>query len=124
MSKNTKKTILIVEDDHVISSTLAELLEDSGYGALTAYNGAEALLALRVHAKPGLILLDLMMPIMDGLQFREAQLADPAMYDIPVVVMSADVNMLEKRSKLSAKDYLRKPLDIYKLLDVIEKHVS
>ncbi len=115
------KTILIIEDDHVISASLKEVLEENDYQVLTAPNGLEALKLLKTSDHPSLILLDLMMPIMDGFQFRENQLADHLIKHIPVVVMSADGHVAEKKAKTSAQAYLKKPLDIYDLLELIEK---
>lgn len=122
----TKKTILIVEDDIDISSALQELLEENNYNVLSSANGAEALDMLKsILLNPSLILLDLMMPIMNGLQFRENQLSDPMLKNIPVIIMSADGRMLERKSEIiAAEDYLKKPLDIYKLLDIVAKFAA
>jgi CheY-like chemotaxis protein len=116
-----KKTILIVEDDSSISSSLKEFLEDNDFSVLTAPNGEVALNVLKASKKPSLILLDLMMPIMDGFAFRENQLSDEELKDIPVIIMSADGHVAEKKIKTSAVDYIKKPLDIFNLLEVIAK---
>ena len=115
------KTILVVEDDSTISSSLKELLEDNGYAVLTAFNGSEALDILKKITAPSLIILDLMMPIMDGFEFRENQLSNPLIKDIPVIIMSADGHIEEKRERARTAYYLKKPLDIFHLLAVIEK---
>src|SRR5205823_13422880 len=81
--------VLIVDDDPALRESLSEVLEDAEYSPLVAANGQEALAFLRQGYKPCVILLDLMMPIMDGWQFRAAQLADPDLGPIPVVVLSA-----------------------------------
>jgi CheY-like chemotaxis protein len=116
-----KKTILIVEDDAVISNSIKEFLEENDYLVLTAFNGADALVLLSSSPAPSMILLDLMMPKMDGFQFREIQLADQRIKDIPVVIMSADGHVAEKKVKTSALEYLKKPVDIFQLLATVQK---
>jgi CheY-like chemotaxis protein len=87
-------TILIVEDEPPIRDVLAEILEDEGYRVSTVSNGMEALTYLRQQAdRPRLILLDLGMPVMTGWEFREEQLRDATLKDIPVVVMSATIHL-------------------------------
>jgi DNA-binding response OmpR family regulator len=117
-----KKTILIVEDDIDIAENLVCLLEMEGYKAQVARDGKEALDQLRARPdKPGLILLDLMMPAMDGFQFREKQLADPELAKIPVAIMTAGGNIESRIAQLNVSASFRKPLDIDKLLETIEK---
>jgi CheY-like chemotaxis protein len=104
------KRILIVEDAEDIRASLVELLRDEGYEVLTACNGEDALGLLGASPElPALILLDLMMPVMDGYAFRAAQLRDPKLARIPVVLMSAGGDMQAKVSELGAKGYMRKP---------------
>lgn len=118
---NLKLSVLIVEDDVYISSSIRELLEDNDYEVFSAPNGQAALNLLKKSAPPSLILLDLMMPVMDGFEFRQKQLADPTLTDIPVVIMSADGHVEEKRARTAASDYLKKPVDIFTLLRTVEK---
>jgi CheY-like chemotaxis protein len=80
--------ILIVEDDPDFRDGLAEVLTSSGYAVVEAANGAEGLHAAREH-RPAVILLDMLMPVMDGARFRSEQLKDPAIADIPVIVITA-----------------------------------
>jgi CheY-like chemotaxis protein len=80
--------VLIIEDDADIREALTELLQAAGYECTSAANGAEGLALIRQH-RPDVILLDLMMPVMDGWQFRALQRWDSTIADIPVVVMSA-----------------------------------
>jgi CheY-like chemotaxis protein len=82
-------TILIVDDDADIRAVLSEFLELEGYTTAGASNGLDALTYLHEHPRPSVILLDLMMPIMNGFQFRDAQQRDPEVASIPVVVMTA-----------------------------------
>ena len=83
--------LLVVEDDETIRASLADLLGDEGATLATVANGREALEALRgAPQPPDLILLDLMMPVMDGWEFRIAQRADQMLSKIPLIAMSAD----------------------------------
>lgn len=118
------KKILIVEDDRDIAENLQELLECEGYRVHLASNGQEALNQLRSESElPSLIILDLMMPVMDGSQFRQEQEKDLKLAGIPVVIMTADGNIAAKKAKVSAKVHLRKPLDVDVVLDAIKQFV-
>lgn len=117
------QTILVVEDDAEIRELLAEMLVDAGYAVAEAANGQEALDYLRRgDGAPSLILLDLMMPVMDGWRFREEQSQDPSLAEIPVVVVSADGNVPQKASALGAAGYIQKPVEIDLLLQAVEEH--
>ena len=83
------RLVLIVEDDFILRSALAELLRDEGYTVECAANGVEALRRVLRSPQPALVLLDIMLPHMDGLTFRATQLALPVVADIPVIVISA-----------------------------------
>src|SRR5262245_34872901 len=100
----TSSRVLIVDDDYDIRATLHEILSDEGYDVASSANGFEALQALRSGTAPCLILLDLMMPVMDGWQFRAQQLSDPTLASIPVVVLSADAGVAQKSRALNAAD--------------------
>lgn len=114
------KRILIVEDDEAIRISLTQLLENEGYDVSVASNGQVALDYLAVaDPLPELILLDLMMPQMDGATFRNRQLADPRLKHTPVVVMSADSVALTKLKSVSGKACIKKPIDIEVLLETI-----
>lgn len=114
--------VLVVEDDPDIRATLCEALEDNGYATAGASNGVEALEYLRSGAeKPCLILLDLMMPVMDGQTFRAEQRADAALADIPVVVISAYRDVDRWADEL-ATEYLAKPVRLETLLETARKH--
>jgi CheY-like chemotaxis protein len=116
---------LIVEDDLDIREALSQILEDEGYAVVCASNGMEALTLLRADkTQPNLILLDLMMPVMNGWQFRTEQKADAHLAKIPVVVISADGNVSDKASTIDAAGYLRKPIHIEKLLDELQRHLN
>ncbi|AKT42254.1 chemotaxis protein CheY [Chondromyces crocatus] len=117
-----RKTILVVDDDQDIRDTLTELLVDEGYDVLNAAHGGEALATLRSQTRPNLILLDLMMPVMDGWQFRAEQSKDPEFADIPVVVVSA-TGKDDKVAKLGAVQLLKKPIRLEELLDAVSRHI-
>jgi CheY-like chemotaxis protein len=113
--------VMVVEDDFAIRETLRELLEEEGYRVAWASNGDEALTQLRRGTFPGLILLDLMMPVMDGTAFRSALRLDPELAGIPVVVISADSGLEEKASTMAVDGYLAKPFDLVALLDTVRR---
>ena len=96
---------------------MATLLELAGHAVVTAANGAQALSAATTH-HPALILLDLMMPVMTGEEFRTAQLLQEAIRDIPVVVVSAHHQAREIGNRMNAADCLGKPVDMDHLLTV------
>jgi CheY-like chemotaxis protein len=116
------RTVLVVEDDPDVREAIAEVLADSRYVALHASNGAEALQRLRsAPVTPCVILLDMMMPTMDGWQFRAEQQRDPAVKDIPVVVLSAHADVGDTAAEMAAAAYLSKPVALERLLDVVER---
>lgn len=114
MSKNV---ILIIEDEVSILDGLEELLELEDYSVMRASNGKQAFEVLNSAQKPpNLILLDLMMPVMDGLQFRKAQLNEEKYSKIPTILMSADGSIEKKKLDVSFSGIIKKPLDIDQLL--------
>ena len=117
--------VLIVEDDRDVREALVEVLEDEGVLVAAAGNGVEALGYLRdAEILPRLILLDLMMPVMDGRQFRVAQLKDPKWAAVPVVVMTATGDFKEESRRMNVSGAIRKPLDLAQLFDVVSKYPS
>ena len=117
--------ILIVEDDESIRDCLAEVLDDEGYSVTVASNGREGLDRLRSPKggrPPCVILLDLMMPVMDGFEFRAEQLKDRALAGIPVVVLSADGRAKVKAAALGIAEALIKPVDLDEVLAVVTRH--
>jgi CheY-like chemotaxis protein len=109
--------VMVVDDDDDIRETLAGLLEDEGYQVAAFASGRDALVALKKGLGPCIILLDLMMPVMDGSEFRREQLADPTLSGIPVVLITAAG--LERVDRTEFSDVLRKPLKIDRVLEVI-----
>lgn len=111
--------ILIVDDDPDIRETLSELLEGEGYVCSGAAHGNEALRYLRDRPAPDLILLDLMMPVMDGFDFRAAQLDVEDWRQIPVIIVSASGQSERAARDLAAAGYLEKPIDITRLFQEV-----
>lgn len=114
------KRILVVEDDTSIRELLVELLESEGYNVASAINGLEGLKFLEANQSPDLILIDLMMPVMDGYSFRTEQLKNNNWAQIPTVVMSAEANAKEKMKNFNITAFLSKPVE----LDMILKTVA
>jgi CheY-like chemotaxis protein len=115
-------TILVVDDDVDIRDAICLVLEHRGYGAVGAANGEEALALLRASGSIDLILLDMMMPVMDGWGFRSSQPNGPAFVEIPVIVLTGDGRASSKAEAIGAAGYLRKPLDLDDLLAVVASH--
>ena len=113
--------ILIVEDDPDNCETLGEILEIEGYRVVKAIHGQEALDLLIGGFSPCLILLDLMMPVMDGWEFRRQQKANPALATIPVIVMSGDGRIEQKSQAVEAEGFVIKPIVIEALLEEIRR---
>lgn len=122
MRQVESRTILIVEDDQAIREALAGALEDEGYKAFGMSNGSEAVEWLRTcELCPSLIIVDLMMPVMDGRALCAELKSDPELAAIPLVIMSADDRLAERSGELEADAYLKKPLDMPKLLSTIDE---
>ena len=113
--------ILVVDDDADIRETIVEVLEDNGHRTIAAANGTEALDKLRMLGDvPCLILLDLMMPVMDGVAFREAQMGDPDLAKIPVIILSAFRDSAETAKQLNAAGHLPKPVRLDALIEMVD----
>jgi CheY-like chemotaxis protein len=115
--------ILVVEDHADLREMLAVLLESEGFVVQTANNGAEAFEVMK-QSRPSLILLDLMMPVMTGDEFRERQLADPRYRDVPVICMTAAHDGRARAERIRADRYFQKPLDFDELLSVVRAKAS
>ena len=113
--------ILVIDDDEDLRESLIAYLEDHGYATTGAVNGKHALDILSDPSEqPSLIVLDLMMPIMDGRMFREAQLTSPKLGAIPVILISAYDNAAEIAQELNIDAHLSKPIDPDNFLRLIE----
>ena len=99
---------------------MAQMLTIEGFAAATVANGREALDYLHGTTKPHVILLDLMMPVMDGWEFRRRQQADPELAPVPVIVLSALDPV--RAAPVDAAAFLKKPLDFDRLLELVRSH--
>jgi CheY-like chemotaxis protein len=118
-SPGARARILLVEDDADLRESLCKAMEDAGYEVDGVRNGREALEYLRREQPPCVVLLDLMMPVMTGWEFRDAQRGDPALSDIPVVILTADGRAQSKADSLGVGKFLRKPLQLEELLGTV-----
>jgi CheY-like chemotaxis protein len=120
-----RHTLLIVEDDCDTREAFIALACSVGLDAIEADDGREALALLRGGLRPCLIVLDMAMPVMDGFAFRRQQLADPALADLPVVVMSGGGWAVQVDArKLGLSVFLRKPVDPDQLLRAFDDHCA
>ena len=116
------KHILVVDDDYNTRSGLAAILDCEGYRVSTAANGLEAIELLQEEPQPSLILLDLMMPVMDGVEFRKHQQEDPRWAKIPVVCLSAKHDAAAIARDMKLDECVRKPFDIDEIGTVVRRH--
>jgi CheY-like chemotaxis protein len=119
------RRVLVVEDDADVRQAVLEVLADQDYDAIAATNGAEALKRLHSDSeanKPCLILLDVMMPVMDGWAFRAAQTSDPELRKIPVVVLTAHGSAQRVAIDMKVDGFLRKPVDLETLIATVHKY--
>jgi CheY-like chemotaxis protein len=114
--------VLLVEDNPEMQKVTKTLLECAGYSVTLAGNGLEALQTLRKGFSAGLILLDLAMPVMDGFEFRQLQVADPILREIPVIICSAYLDGVPHDKLLEPQGYFRKDGDIDGLLRLVDTH--
>jgi two-component system, OmpR family, response regulator CpxR len=112
-------TVLVVDDDIDIRESLRDIIEAEGYPVVCAANGEAALQLLAELPRPGLIVLDLMMPMMSGWEFLALVRGDKALADIPVAVISASGGM---RQPHGATCFLQKPVDLDTVLDLVREH--
>jgi CheY-like chemotaxis protein len=111
-----------VEDDDDVREALLLLLEDEGVHAVGATDGRDALEKIRAGLDPALILLDLMMPVMDGERFLRARKADPRLARIPVVVVSAMQRMKVDPVELDVDEMITKPVDPMRVLETVNQY--
>lgn len=114
-------SVLVVEDEADIRESVTELLEYEGYHVVAAVHGKEAFEILPSMPTPCLILLDLMMPIMDGWEFSQQLSQDPAFAEIPVVIVSA---FSDKAREVRCQGVVKKPIDVDFLLSTVKRFCS
>jgi CheY-like chemotaxis protein len=118
----TRPTILIVDDDEGFRDALAEIFKDEGYEVAMSSNGRQAIELLLGGLRPLAILLDVMMPVMNGADFRAAQLRMAEVRAIPVAVLSASgISRKEITAKFGAVEYIPKPMSAQTVLTFIER---
>jgi CheY-like chemotaxis protein len=122
------KTVLVVEDSDMEREGLAAVLRRAGYTALTAASGQEALACLRGSPRPDLVLLDMLLPGIDGWDLLQGQKGasgpqrNPALAGIPVLIITGmGIGSPEWAAALGAAGYLHKPLEIASLLDTVRR---
>jgi CheY-like chemotaxis protein len=111
--------VLVVEDDADLREALVGILEDEGYHVGSASHGQEAFDRLHAGCRPCIILLDLMMPVMDGWTFCREMDKDASLSGIPVIVVSAVTRNDPRNECVNAVDHLSKPVDVGRLLAAI-----
>lgn len=113
------KKILIVEDDISIRELLVEILEDQGYQVSSSVNGSEGIKAIE-SSLPDLILMDVMMPVMDGYQFRKELMLNPEWSHIPIVAMSAQEQTRKKLVDHGITNFINKPFELDHLIETVK----
>ena len=114
--------VLVIDDDYAVLDAIKDVLEDEGYDVVLAANGLEALKELRRGDRPCLILLDLMMPVMNGWEFRREQLEDSTLAEIPTILITAHTRADENTTELKASGFLRKPAAPNALLETVGRY--
>jgi CheY-like chemotaxis protein len=113
--------LLLVEDHDDLREAVAELLRCEDYAVAEATDGDDALAQLQAGLSPCLVLLDLNMPRASGWTFRAAQKHDPRLAAIPIVALSGHSGVAQQAEALGMADYLSKPLDVEKLLRIVQR---
>jgi CheY-like chemotaxis protein len=115
----TKGTVLVVDDDEAIVDMLTMALEGEGYRVLSAIDGSALRLATEQH--PSVILLDIQMPVMDGVEVSRRLRADPRTTAIPIIAMSAQDRLHSTAHSMDADDRLAKPFNLRQLYDLVAR---
>lgn len=115
------KSVLVVDDELDVREILVDLLSDSGYSVSSASNGQEAMTLLKSNPDTGVVLLDLNMPVCNGIQFRKNQMEDVYVSSVPVVFLSAESNISVVANDLKVDGYIRKPVDLRILMTLVQK---
>ncbi len=119
--KSPCHSILVVEDDYDIRTAMVQLLESEGYHAESASNGQEALNLLDKISKPCLVLLDMMMPIMNGREFLDALTKKSNLAPLPVLIVSAIADASDTTGSVG---FIKKPIDIEVVLKIIHQYCN
>ena len=116
--------VMVVEDDVILRMSLAMLLTMEGYQVIKAKHGEEALLKLESMGRPCIIILDLMMPVMDGITFRAEQLKRAAFADVPVIIVTGHEDAKNIAAAVSAHALLQKPYKPEQVIDLVKRHCA
>ncbi len=122
--EGSSRRVLVIDDDEAVRGALAELLEWEGFQVETASNGREGMELLHHDPPPAVIVLDLLMPEMDGWEFCEEQSRDPQVSDIPVLVVSATGEPARPPRCVHEGEFFRKPADLPRLISTIESYCA
>jgi CheY-like chemotaxis protein len=122
MSMRAGSPVLIVEDEPDTLEAVSELLEGEGVPTLKARNGQEALAVLREGPPPALILLDVKMPVMDGVEFLKHAIQDPKISTIPIAIVTASASVEELPPRPRDAGFFIKPLNFERLLRVVRQY--
>lgn len=114
------KKILVIEDDASIRELLVEILEDQGYCVHSSINGSDGIKTLET-VTPDLILMDVMMPVMDGYAFKKELVQHPEWNLIPLIAMSAQSQSKEKLADHGIVNFINKPLELSQLLETVAR---
>ena len=114
--------VMVVEDDAILRMSLAMLLMMEGYQVIEAKHGEEALLKLESMGRPCIIILDLMMPVMDGVAFRAEQLKREEFADVPVIIVTGHDDAKKIAAAISAHALLQKPYKPEQVIDLVKRH--
>jgi CheY-like chemotaxis protein len=120
-SSRAEPRILVVEDDADIREAIVDVLEARGYRVVTAANGQEGLARLREGENPDLILLDLMMPVMDGTEFLASLRGSDVLTTVPIVLLSAWSGEAGREVESMTAGFVKKPVTLDTLLEVVER---
>jgi CheY-like chemotaxis protein len=118
------RSILLVDDDEDIRDALVLVLAGEGYSTKAARDGVDALEVLHSAPPPALILLDMMMPRMNGVEVLDAVRSDPTLASVPVVVFSGNTDAAQSATALGADACLAKPFDVEELLTTVARYIS
>ena len=121
MVRNGHKKVLVVDDDAFIRTLLRAWLQESGYGVVTASDGQQAIEQVK-REKPDIVLLDLMMPNLDGYSVVKWLRRQEATHHLPIIILSADVRAHQKLVGLTVNGLISKPFDLEEVLDQVHEH--
>ena len=121
---NEDRPVLLVDDDATFREMLTILLAGYGWRTIEAGDGSEALHRLRTGPRPALMIVDLRMPRMNGIEFLRTLRREPQWRDIPAIVMTGDLGAIQEALAAGARACLYKPVDADELVDTVRRHAA